>query len=443
MEVIAVRYPTIEHRTYRPGSKGLNKHYKAHREQYYGHKGILQTSFKSHHNPSVGQYTDQRGLPTFAYKIPNGKIYKTAPQMDKIPRGGNVPRVVGSLGEEFQNIKQLGPGAETDMTGKTKLIDRQVLEAESGNQGSANPAAAGPGGPQLILVQPALNNDISKLDEEFTHPPPPPESESVRVQDSNLKNESISYVRQAGNAALGLISYAGAHAADAFIEGAVGSLLGPFHAAGSIGGRIISNAASQAARQAVAEGSELAQRGFHTAREGLNALNPVTNATNFAQQVIQKLKKRQNQGPTMRYAGPPGDFEQPYERNIRRRVSEAGESFSPILHGDRINPPTKNFISNPGAIGKMLATNDESTSIPDTTFDNTQSFIEEPKSKPEKEQPKKERRTTNEIFKGKAGTLAEIIEKFKKYGIEIPPKKHGENTNKYRERLKSEFVSKR
>ena len=47
MEVIAVRYPTIEHRTYRPGSKGLNKHYKAHREQYYGHKGILQTSFKS------------------------------------------------------------------------------------------------------------------------------------------------------------------------------------------------------------------------------------------------------------------------------------------------------------------------------------------------------------------------------------------------------------
>ena len=100
MEYTAVRYPTKEYRQYRPGSKGLNVHYKAFREQFYGNKAITKRSFRTiHRNPSVGQYTDQRGIPTYAYKIPNGKMYKTTPLMDRIPRGGSVPRVVGSLGD--------------------------------------------------------------------------------------------------------------------------------------------------------------------------------------------------------------------------------------------------------------------------------------------------------------------------------------------------------
>lgn len=100
MEYTAVRYPTKEYRQYRPGSKGLNVHYRAFREQFYGNKAIIKHSFRDiHRNPSVGQYTDQRGIPTYAYKIPNGKMYKTAPLMDRIPRGGSVPRVVGSLGD--------------------------------------------------------------------------------------------------------------------------------------------------------------------------------------------------------------------------------------------------------------------------------------------------------------------------------------------------------
>jgi hypothetical protein len=100
MEYTAVRYPTKEYRQYRPGSKGLNVHYKAFREQFYGNKAIIKRSFRDvNRNPSVGQYTDQRGIPTFAYKIPNGKMYKTAPLMARIPRGGSVPRVVGSLGD--------------------------------------------------------------------------------------------------------------------------------------------------------------------------------------------------------------------------------------------------------------------------------------------------------------------------------------------------------
>lgn len=100
MEYTAVRYPTKEYRQYRPGSKGLNVHYRAFREQFYGNKAIIKHSFRTiHRNPSVGQYTDQRGIPTFAYKIPNGKMYKTAPLMDRIPRGGSVPRIVGTLGD--------------------------------------------------------------------------------------------------------------------------------------------------------------------------------------------------------------------------------------------------------------------------------------------------------------------------------------------------------
>jgi hypothetical protein len=112
MEQFPIRYPQTEHRRYTPGSKGLNKHYKAHREQFFGQKGIIKTEFRTiHRNPSVGLYTDQRGIPTFAYKIPDGKMYKTAPQMDKIPRGGNVPRVVGSLGDVFQDVTDQGtPG---------------------------------------------------------------------------------------------------------------------------------------------------------------------------------------------------------------------------------------------------------------------------------------------------------------------------------------------
>jgi len=113
MEQFPIRYPQTEHRRYTPGSKGLNKHYKAHRVQFFGQKGIIKTEFRTiHRNPSVGLYTDQRGIPSFAYKIPNGKIYKTAPQMDKLPRGGNVPRVVGTLGDVFQDVVDQGtPGA--------------------------------------------------------------------------------------------------------------------------------------------------------------------------------------------------------------------------------------------------------------------------------------------------------------------------------------------
>ena len=163
------RYPTVEYRRAQPGSKGLNKHYKAHRIQFFGHKGILKTTFQTiHRNASVGQYTDQRGIPSFAYKIPNGKIYKAAPQMDKLPRGGNVPRVVGTGGDEFNDVTSILYGAMTMSNGQTKLMggvplrnqgDVPIAGSAFTVQPSSQPAQASTATEQLQLLQ---NNELAQ-----------------------------------------------------------------------------------------------------------------------------------------------------------------------------------------------------------------------------------------------------------------------------------------
>ena len=158
MEQFPIRYPQTERRRYTPGGKGLNKHYKAHRVQFFGQKGIIKTEFRViHRNPSVGLYTDQRGIPSFAYKIPNGKMYKTAPQMDRIPRGGNVPRVVGTLGDVFQDILDEGiPGAASILRNKPQgfggIIDKPVNPTVTTTTSTGAPAANPSVGSQLKLT---------------------------------------------------------------------------------------------------------------------------------------------------------------------------------------------------------------------------------------------------------------------------------------------------
>jgi hypothetical protein len=193
MEQYAVRYPTVEYRRAQPGSKGLNKHYKAHRIQFFGHKGILKTSFQTiHRNASVGQYTDQRGIPSFAYKIPNGKMYKAAPQMDKLPRGGNVPRVVGTVGDEFNDVTGTMYGAITMSNGQTKLMGGVPLRNQGDvpiagtnftvqptSQGSAQ-ASTATEQLQLLqnneLAQDAMNADQALREQApESYPSPPPE----------------------------------------------------------------------------------------------------------------------------------------------------------------------------------------------------------------------------------------------------------------------------
>jgi hypothetical protein len=79
----------------------MNVHYKGYREGPYGIVGKKDINYKIiHRDISVGQYVDQRGINTFAFKIPSLKTWKIAPYMDKMPRTGAVPRVVGTLGDD-------------------------------------------------------------------------------------------------------------------------------------------------------------------------------------------------------------------------------------------------------------------------------------------------------------------------------------------------------
>ena len=95
------RYPDRGRFRYTPGSKGMNVHYKGYREGPYGVVGKKDINYKiMHKDNSVGQYVDQRGTNTFAFKIPSLKTWKIAPYMDRIPRSGAVPRIVGSLGDD-------------------------------------------------------------------------------------------------------------------------------------------------------------------------------------------------------------------------------------------------------------------------------------------------------------------------------------------------------
>ena len=95
------RYPSAGIYKYNPGSKGLNVHYKLFREGPYGITGKRNLGYKIlHKQASVGQFVDQHGASTFAYKIPSLKTWKTAPFMDRLPRGGEVPRIVGELGDD-------------------------------------------------------------------------------------------------------------------------------------------------------------------------------------------------------------------------------------------------------------------------------------------------------------------------------------------------------
>jgi len=140
MEDVYVRYPTVEYRTYRPGSKGLNIHYKGYREAPFGMKGKLRTSIKDYHRTvAVSGYVDQRGVNTFAYKIPDAKQHRAAPFMDRLPRGGLVPRIVGSIGDVENSFVDPNPAiaaalaaaAKANATGAAQPTPPQVKPADT------------------------------------------------------------------------------------------------------------------------------------------------------------------------------------------------------------------------------------------------------------------------------------------------------------------------
>lgn len=157
MEDVFVRYPTVEYRTYRPGSKGLNIHYKGYREGPYGMKGKLRTRMKDYHRTTaVSGYVDQRGVNTFAYKIPDAKQHRAAPFMDRLPRGGLVPRIVGSIGDVENSFVDPNPAiaaaiaaaAKTNVAGTVptpaKAEDTLTLFQPESNQSFNQPTVNDP-----------------------------------------------------------------------------------------------------------------------------------------------------------------------------------------------------------------------------------------------------------------------------------------------------------
>jgi len=108
----------------------MNIHYQGYREGPYGNKGKLGTTVKSYHRTAaVSQYVDQRGVNTFAYKIPDAKQHKSAPFMDRVPRGGAVPRVVGSIGDVENSFVDPNPAiaAAAKSTSTTPASGAQTL----------------------------------------------------------------------------------------------------------------------------------------------------------------------------------------------------------------------------------------------------------------------------------------------------------------------------
>ena len=189
MEKAVVTYPEKRKRTYIPGSKGMNKQYRATRIAATKNQGIEAVRVKRiDKNVTVGQAVDQRGVPSFAYKIPNGKMYKTAPRADKIPRGGSVPRVVGELGDQYQDIVGYQYGGNT-------VIPNYNDNGQPVAGGAAAVAQNSTGTP-TFLSGTSSAKDLQHIDDEFQNPASKAVYDAHKyLGESNLRQTSTSIVQ--------------------------------------------------------------------------------------------------------------------------------------------------------------------------------------------------------------------------------------------------------
>ena len=189
MEKAVVTYPEKRKRTYIPGSKGMNKQYRATRIAATKNQGIEAVRVKRiDKNVTVGQAVDQRGVPSFAYKIPNGKMYKTAPRADKIPRGGSVPRVVGELGDQYQDIVGYQYGGNT-------VIPNYNDNGQPVAGGAAAVAQNSTGTP-TFLSGTSSAKDLQHIDDEFQNPASKAVYDAHKyLGGSNLRQTSTSIVQ--------------------------------------------------------------------------------------------------------------------------------------------------------------------------------------------------------------------------------------------------------
>lgn len=189
MEKAVVTYPEKRKRTYIPGSKGMNKQYRATRIAATKNQGIEAVRVKRiDKNVTVGQAVDQRGVPSFAYKIPNGKMYKTAPRADKIPRGGSVPRVVGELGDQYQDVVGYQYGGNTVIP---KYSDNGQPVA-----GGAAAVAQNSTGTPTFLSGTSSAKDLQHIDDEFQNPASKAVYDAHKyLGESNLRQTSTSIVQ--------------------------------------------------------------------------------------------------------------------------------------------------------------------------------------------------------------------------------------------------------
>jgi len=189
MEKAVVTYPEKRKRTYIPGSKGMNKQYRATRIAATKNQGIEAVRVKRiDKNVTVGQAVDQRGVPSFAYKIPNGKMYKTAPRADKIPRGGSVPRVVGELGDQYQDIVGYQYGGNT-------VIPNYNDNGQPVAGGAAAVAQSSTGTP-TFLSGTSSAKDLQHIDDEFQNPASKAVYDAHKyLGGSNLRQTSTSIVQ--------------------------------------------------------------------------------------------------------------------------------------------------------------------------------------------------------------------------------------------------------
>ena len=189
MEKAVVTYPEKRKRTYIPGSKGMNKQYRATRIAATKNQGIEAVRVKRiDKNVTVGQAVDQRGVPSFAYKIPNGKMYKTAPRADKIPRGGSVPRVVGELGDQYQDVVGYQYGGNT-------VIPNYNDNGQPVAGGAAAVAQSSTGTP-TFLSGTSSAKDLQHIDDEFQNPASKAVYDAHKyLGGSNLRQTSTSIVQ--------------------------------------------------------------------------------------------------------------------------------------------------------------------------------------------------------------------------------------------------------
>ena len=220
MEKAVVDYPEKRKRTYIPGSKGLNKQYKGTRIAATKNQGIAAVRVKIiDKNVSVGQAVDQRGVPTYAYKIPNGKMYKTAPKVDKIPRGGSVPRVVGELGDQYQDIIGYQYGGNT-------AIPQYNDNGQPVTGGAAAVAQRSTGTAEFLDGASSVKG-IKRIDDEFQDPSSKLLYKAAQKPQgkSNLSKTSTSIVKPKETAfakVAGLVKYLPYVAATAVAAGSIG-----------------------------------------------------------------------------------------------------------------------------------------------------------------------------------------------------------------------------